>query len=302
MSRYGLISVLLIEMVLTGCISSSPMTDSKQSVKEFDAQAMQLTKVSQKTQVIIIGTLHKGHLAQRYYTAEKVRDILILIRPNLILHEVPPKYCFPWGSPFLAPKSWGPDGWACNQAAIKLGIPQKPFDRPDRDEYRKKTGYWEKVYRVNQYVQLWSEKMKITDPGEKAIRDYWETIYVESMGRPTTLIRPEVINSQEHDLLVKLWENMLYDIFPTCVLAKDPTRKQTIEDIRFIKQEWEDRNRIMAQNILKWAQKYPNGRIAVITGNAHRYMLRDFLKNEATIELKEYYEIIGDNASLKRTK
>ena len=46
----------------------------------------------------------------------------------------------------------------------------------------------------------------------------------------------------------------------------------------------------MVDNIVKAAKNHPGKRLVVITGATHRYVLRDLLKNEECIELKEYWE------------
>ncbi len=65
----------------------------------------------------------------------------------------------------------------------------------------------------------------------------------------------------------------------------------TVED-RFFTNEWNERNKIMADNIIKAAKQYVGKRLVVLTGSEHRYILRDLLKDEPTINLKEYWELV----------
>jgi hypothetical protein len=43
---------------------------------------------------------------------------------------------------------------------------------------------------------------------------------------------------------------------------------------------------------LQCNEEYPGMRLAVVTGSMHRYILRDLLKNEESIDLREYWGLI----------
>ena len=84
---------------------------------------------------------------------------------------------------------------------------------------------------------------------------------------------------------------MWYEIKPT-ILEKYQGYELLIKDYRFVRDEWHERNRIMADNIMKATKEYPGKRLVVLTGATHRYILRDLLKEESSIDLKEYWEVI----------
>ena len=62
-------------------------------------------------------------------------------------------------------------------------------------------------------------------------------------------------------------------------------------EFAFLRDQWEDRNRIMADNIMAQAAKYPGRRLVVICGVDHKYALRDLLAKEPGVKVLEYYEI-----------
>lgn len=76
------------------------------------------------------------------------------------------------------------------------------------------------------------------------------------------------------------------------MLKKYPGYEQLADEAHFFRDQWHERNRIMADNIIKAAKQYAGRRLVVVTGATHRYILRDLLKNEPNIELKEYGELI----------
>ena len=53
---------------------------------------------------------------------------------------------------------------------------------------------------------------------------------------------------------------------------------------------WDLRNKTMARNILNIARQNPGRRIVVLTGFSHRYYLLQELKEENTVQIREYYE------------
>jgi hypothetical protein len=102
---------------------------------------------------------------------------------------------------------------------------------------------------------------------------------------------PEIINSEAHDSIVRIKHSFWYDIVPT-ILEKYPEYETLINEDHFFRDQWRQRNRIMADNIIKAAKQYTGKRLVVVTGATHRYILRDLLKDEKSIELKEYWQII----------
>jgi pheromone shutdown protein TraB len=101
---------------------------------------------------------------------------------------------------------------------------------------------------------------------------------------------PQTINSGAHDSVIRIKHSLWHDIMPV-ILKKYPGYETLIDDYNFEKQQWLERNKIMADNIVKAAKEYPTKRLVVVTGATHRYTLRDLLKDVNSIDLKEYWEI-----------
>jgi hypothetical protein len=61
-----------------------------------------------------------------------------------------------------------------------------------------------------------------------------------------------------------LWHEIIPDI-----LKKYPGYETLVDNYCFEKQQWQERNRIMVDNIVKAAKEYPGKRLVVITGATH---------------------------------
>lgn len=281
---------ILAATVFVGC--------SQSSIRQAAPTSQPTAAPSQKIQVTIIGGLHQGHLTQKYYTVQAVRDILIAIHPDMILHECPPKFCLPSGAPFPAPQSIGCETWACNQAAAKLNIPQRPFDRPDRDDYRNKINYWEHYNRAVAYIDAWAESHwnDKTPSLEKSLAEQLVLSFNFFSNESANLVRAEQINSDVYDYHCMMKDEYMWELLPEYVFSRDPSAKQIVEDCRIVRDEAEQRNKIMAENIARLATKYRCKRVAVVVGAGHRHALRLLLDKQPTIEYKEFYILIDEDA------
>lgn len=60
--------------------------------------------------------------------------------------------------------------------------------------------------------------------------------------------------------------------------------------MRWLREQWYERNRIMVGKILDRAKQYRSGRLAVLSGAERGYILRDLASKEKGISLKEYWQ------------
>lgn len=252
------------------------------------------------TQVIIIGTIHDKHYKNPNYSPDVLKNIILSLKPDVILNELPLSQVDPNGRPIevLRKKNFenGPECWAIDTTAIQLGIKQIPFDRPDRQEYREKTNYFERDKRAKEMLRKWGNEITNKDSNSLEIKIVMQINYAgQAVNFLDLNAGPEIINSEGYDSITMLKLSTLYDITPF-LLKKYPGYETTADDYLFEKQEWQERNKIMADNIIKAAKEYPGKRLVVITGSTHRYILRDLLKNADPIDLKEYWEIIPPTA------
>jgi C-terminal processing protease CtpA/Prc len=248
-----------------------------------------------KTQVVIIGTIHGTHNKNPKYNPDVLKEIIFSLKPNAILNELPLSLVDPNGRPIeeLRKKdiSGGPESWAADTVATQLGIKQIPFDRPDREENYKKTNYFVRQKNASEMANKWGNEAIKQDPNSLDVKIAQLMSYAsQAEGQLFMNSGPEVINSVAFDSIIRVRHSVWYDILPV-ILKKYPGYETLIDDCLFQKQEWMERNKIMADNIVKAAKEYPGKRLVIVTGSMHRYILRDLLKDVNSIDLKEYWEI-----------
>ncbi|MHC4458457.1 MAG: DUF5694 domain-containing protein [Planctomycetota bacterium] len=254
---------------------------------------------AKKTQVVIIGTLHKRHYKNPKYSPEILEEIILSLKPDAILIEAPLSQVDPNGRPLekfrTKDPNFDPEDWITDGVAMQLGIKQIPFDRPDREQFYEKTDFLQRRKDYLASMKKWFEELKKSAPESADLKtvqllDNAFTTTAQLQNGP-----PEIINSEGFDALTRLRRSLAFDIIPE-ILKKYPAYKSLFDEGHFIKDVWQERNRIMAKNIVKAAEQYPGKRLVVTTGAMHRYILRDLLKDEKSIDLKEYWEIIDTNS------
>lgn len=101
-----------------------------------------------------------------------------------------------------------------------------------------------------------------------------------------------MINSIGFDEIVRIKHSVWYRIMPS-ILAEYPGYESVAEDWAFLGREWDERNSIMADNIMKASGEYPGRRLVAVVGCEHRYILRDLLLERDGVLLKEFWEILA---------
>ena len=265
------------------------------------------TKVStkpQKTQVVIIGGIHSFHHKNPNYSPEILKEILLSLKPDVILNELPLSLVDPNGRPIIRSRNANePEMWAADQIAQKLGIKQIPFDRPNRQEHYRKTRKFQRRKKAEKRFSEWLEQVKTNAPESVDLKiTQLNTYCLQAQISLTKNVGPKIINSDGYDEVVRTRHILWKEIRPE-ILKKYPGFETLVEDYEFDYQEWQERNRIMADNIIKAAKQYTGKRMVVVTGAEHRYTLRDLLKDEPGIDLKEYWEVTDfDTKEPKKTE
>ncbi|HUT28558.1 MAG TPA: DUF5694 domain-containing protein [Sedimentisphaerales bacterium] len=246
----------------------------------------------EKTQVVIIGTLHEYHYNNPKYTPEVLKEIILALKPAAILIELPLSQVDPNGRPINHNYLSSPENWASYTAAMDLGgVPQMPFDRPDREENFKKTNYFERQRKSRELTRRWLEEQQENNSNSLDLQIVQIGINASLTQADLFNAAPEVINSDTFDFIIKTKHSVWEDILPK-MMEKYPDYRTVAVEGRFFADQWSERNRIMVDNIIKAAKEYSGKRLVVITGSEHRYILRDLLKDERNIDLKEYWQVI----------
>ena len=236
----------------------------------------QVSAEAEKTQVVIIGTLHNFHYESPQYKPEVLRDIVLALKPDAILNELPLSLVDPNGRPLFRHYLKSPEGWAADTVATRLGIKQIPFDRPDRGKNFVKTNYWVRQRESNKLSQKWLEQVQKDDPNSVDLKILHLQQYASQAQAylHSANIGPDFFNSQAFDSIIRIKHSVWREIAAE-ILKKYPGYGTLVDDCHFFRDQWNERNKIMADNIVKAAKQYPGKRIVVVTGAEHRYILRD---------------------------
>lgn len=247
---------------------------------------------STPTQVVIIGTLHGGHRENSRYSSEILRKLIRELKPDAILNELPLCQVDPNGRPLFRDPNY-PEGWAADSVAMELGIPQIPFDQPDRQDIFRKTRYFEREKNSTELFYKWRDYILAQDPNshDAKIVQLCE-LACQSQSVFDHQAGPEVINSEGYDSVIRMKKHILRNDILPAIFAKYPGYETLVEDLTFFGEHWRQRNRTMADNIIKAAEQHRGKRLVVITGSEHRYILRELLEKTPGIELKEFWEIL----------
>jgi len=251
-------------------------------------------KGADSTEVILLGTIHGMHQQNPQYSLEILRDLIVRLKPGAILIELPPTI---GGAPTIerqraSGRFANDENWSANAAADVLQIPVVGYDREGRNEYYQQAKYFDREGQLNRRINSWlsSTENATTAPAEVALLG--PLLGNAARSRDYFMLRtgPEVINSDGFDRVIRLkhfiWEELMPELS-----AKIGSLKDLAGEFAFFRDEWHERNRIMAGNIATQAKKRPGQRIVVLSGCEHRYILRDLLLTEAEIHLKEFYEL-----------
>ena len=278
----------IVGLAILCCALNSLGKEPTNSTKEINTPSQ-----TSKAQVVIIGTIHDKHYKNPKYSPDVLKRIILSLKPDAILNELPLSQVEPNGRPIFRDPNKHPEGWAADAVATELGIKQIPFDRPDREKFRQKSHYYQRKRLSGQQRDECLEWIKKDNPQAIELKistlqhDAWQAQEYIRLNA-----RPEFINSDGFDSIVRVKDSIWEEILPV-FLDKKPRCKKGMKNYHFLVNEWQERNRIMANNIIKAAKEHPGKRLVVVTGATHRYILRDLLKDEKSIELKEYWEVKG---------
>jgi hypothetical protein len=253
--------------------------------------ARPLRQGDRMTEVVIIGTIHGQHLESPLYKPEVLRQIVLSLKPDAVLHESPLSQ---WDTVAGRPtfRTYGDaEGWAGDQAAQQLGIPQIPFDRADRQEHFRETRYFDRERRCEGALKEVLRNIKALDangPADRIVELFLKLVQAQAdLNRAGTA---RDMNCRSFDEMIRS-KHTLGRIIAEMLFA-NAAHATALEDRRFLDADWQERNEIMAGNILQAARGRPGKRLVVLTGSEHRYILRDLLAGHGEVQLREFWELV----------
>lgn len=255
----------------------------------------QINDKKQKTEIIIIGTVH---FPTKQINSDTIYSVLENLKPDIILME---SDISNFNSDFTFKKTYDENEW---NAIVKYRANHKntlfrPMEFEGRNTYRAQNGIQNPDVVLNEINVL--DSLNILSAKHKKI---WNR-FIDLSNSLNELDNSSLkeLNTNSTDNLVKERQFYQYQKLKEIVDENNEFSKLKIEiaakDSISFKELYkrysyfeELRNRTIVDNILKWKNKYPNKRIIALIGFYHRYFLINELKwkqKKDSFELKEYY-------------
>lgn len=243
-----------------------------------------LHNVYSQTELCIVGTVHEE---RTYFNSDSVYNILLRIKPNLILIELDSSF---FTNDFHFDLEKYPDLLSTNENIgtqkyhSQHKVDLRPFDMTERNEYYKETNYF------NNQSKMWSEVLSLYDRNELSKKDKEDVELIRLVMNYNGMIFSSVkdLNVNMTVKFLSLREKIIY---PKMVSIVENTEKlhHWIDFARRWETHWYKRNAIMANNIKKIANDYRNKRIVVLVGNEHKSGLLDLLEESTDFVIREYW-------------
>ncbi len=241
---------------------------------------------SLRTEIILIGTIHDSHNSSRYYDTQELKRILHRIRPGALLIEIPENQMGKDGRVRPSDRV-GPELTIADEVASELGIPQIPFDHPNRNE--KNAELLERWNAIQPRVAQLNEDMKSKNSLDLQFTRLY-TLANAGLQSEQTRATSSAVNSDASDALTSIFYAVYQDAFIS-IAESYPGYDDLVKVLKYARDWWHERNNMMAKNILKAATAYGGRRLAVMTGSSHRYILRDLLAHQHKVVIREFWQL-----------
>lgn len=251
---------------------------------------------NKRTELVLLGTVHQP---VQNFTPDSLYNILVKIKPDLILFEVDSSF---FTKEFDFKKTWDSNE---NIATIKymnnFNVDIRPYEFTGRNDYRIRIGsrptdskaleLLDSLYRNNQ------------------LNSFNERIYQGFLEANDTLnsfayLGARAFNNSETDKAAEIRQKYHYKkllgimsehpIFhDTYYIKSDGDSISYFEGYKRASEFWDLRNHTMSKNILHFITEYHGKKIVVLNGYFHRYYLNSLIKpkeEELNFTIKEFHE------------
>ena len=246
--------------------------------------------------MILLGTVHQP---VQNFTPDSLYNILVKIKPDLILFEVDSSF---FTKEFDFKKTWGSNE---NIATVKymnnFNVDVRPYEFTGRNEYRKRIGarptdskaleLLDSLYRNNQ-LNFLDKKIYQNFLEANDTLNSFAYLGARAFNNPETDKAAEIRQKYHYKELLNIMSQ--YPIFSdTHYVKNDGDSISYFEGYKRAAEFWDLRNQTMAENILHFIKEYHGKKIIVLNGYFHRYYLNSLIKpkeEELNFITKEFYE------------
>ncbi|MEP2669320.1 MAG: hypothetical protein ABJH04_10020 [Cyclobacteriaceae bacterium] len=249
-----------------------------------------------KTELVLLGTVHQPI---QNFTPDSLYNILLKIKPDLILFEVDSSF---FTDDFEFNRTWDSNE---NIATIKymenFDVDVRPYEFTGRNEYRIKIGsrptddkaieLLDSLYRSNQldslHKAIYEKFLELTDSLNSFAYNG-----ARAFNNSNTDKVAQIRQQYQYTELLKLINK--YPIFSNTFFVKEDNDSISYaEGYKRASEFWDLRNQTMSKNILHFVNLYAGKRIIVLNGYNHRYYLNSLIKpkqDELGFVIRDFYE------------
>lgn len=246
--------------------------------------------------MVLLGTVHQP---VQNFTPDSLYNILVKIKPDLILFEVDSSF---FTKEFDFKKTWKSNE---NIATVKymnsFDVDVRPYEFTGRNEYRIKIGsrptdskafeLLDSLYRNNQLNSLnkrvYQNFLEVNDT-----LNSFAYLGARAFNNPEADKAAEIRQEHHYKELLSIMSE--YPIFSNTYHVKNEGDSISyLEGYKRAAEFWDLRNHTMAKNILHFIREYEYEKIVVLNGYFHRYYLNFLIKpkeEELNFIIKEFYE------------
>jgi hypothetical protein len=235
----------------------------------------------------LIGTAHER---TSYINPDSLTAAFAKIKPELILLELEAKH-FTEEYDFDVSKYALKDYLTINENIAsyaykqKYGIQLRPFDIVGRHEFYEKENY------RGQENTLFKEMMslyKSNQLSQDCNVDF--EVLLAALGSYSTLSFRSLqeANSDVATKFLALKNKVNFELMLS-IVKRTKQLEKWVGFAQLRKDYWDERNTVMAENILRYSREFSGKRVVVLVGNDHKYALVDLLRQHKLV-VKNYYE------------
>ncbi|WP_338733471.1 hypothetical protein [Mangrovimonas cancribranchiae] len=251
---------------------------------------------NKKTELVILGTVHQP---VQNFTPDSLYNILVKIKPDLILYEVDSSF---FTKEFNFKKTWESNE---NISTVKymnnFNVDVRPYGFTGRNEYRIRIGsrptdskafkFLDSLYRNNQLSALDKRIYQNFLEANDTLNSF-AYLGAKAFNNPKTDKAAEIRQKYHYKELLSIMSK--YPIFSdTYHVKNDGDSISYYEGYKRASEFWDLRNHTMSKNILHFIREYHGKKIIVLNGYFHRYYLNSLIKpkeEELNFTIKEFYE------------
>jgi hypothetical protein len=251
---------------------------------------------SKKTELILLGTVHQPI---QNFTPDSLYNILVKIKPDLILFEVDSSF---FTKEFKFKKTWESNE---NIATVKymnnFNVAVRPFEFTGRNEYRIKIGSRPTDGKAIKLLDSLYRSNKLNSKNKKIYQDF---LKISDSLNSFAYLGAKAFNNSETDKIAQVRQHSQYKellkiinehpIFSNTFFVKNDNDSISYkEGYNRASEFWDLRNQTMSKNILYFVNQYKSSRIVVLNGYFHRYYLNSLIRpkqDELNFIVKEFYE------------